>query len=215
MKFETNENYTESDEAKVLVPHSLTNSSSNSNSNINSNKYEEEDEEDEDEDEREEELNFEKLYLDSIGIYTVLEYALLGSLRCLFKGRRKGLNDDEKNDKKSDEKNSEVKNNSNSNYHETEIVGNINNEKPDDVIINNTTSLPSTLPQPLPLSVDNNCLYCGLAVVNNTRCARCKLPYCGREHQRLHWTVHKVRTYVIQLINYFLPDLVLFSHNHL
>ena len=185
LKFGTVKNSTESDETKVLVPHSLSNSSSN--------KYDKEEEEDEDEDEGEEELNFEKLYLDSIGIYTVLEYALLGSLRCYFKGFKRGLNDDHKNDRKS----VSMKNKSNSNCNETEVVSDIENKNLDDETINNTTSLPSTLPLPLPLSVDNNCLYCGLVVLNNTRCARCKLPYCGREHQRLHWTVHKVRTCVI------------------
>ena len=38
------------------------------------------------------------------------------------------------------------------------------------------------------------CLYCNLSVANSSRCSRCKGSYCNRSHQKLHWNVHKVST---------------------
>ena len=144
---------------------------------------------DEEVEEQEEESNFEKLYLDSIGIYTVLEYALLGSVRCLFRGPKEGLEDDSA--RRFQDKNAN---------HDK----NVNH---DDNDIKTTSSfLPLSQPITPPLLVDNHCLYCGLAVLNNTRCARCKLPYCSRDHQRLHWNLHKVRAHALLLTAYFLSD---------
>ena len=38
------------------------------------------------------------------------------------------------------------------------------------------------------------CLYCNMSVANSSRCSRCKGSYCNRNHQKLHWNVHKVST---------------------
>ena len=168
------------------------------NENKNENQKKEEKGESENENEKEnnetevenkEESNFENLYLDSIGIYTVLEFSLLGSIRCLFRGPKKSLEDDgEKNrggeycESNNNDRNVNISNNDNKNLNYIDVS-------------KTATSLPSS-PLPLSLPLNNNCLYCNVAVINNTRCSRCKLPYCNREHQRLHWNVHKVRTYV-------------------
>ena len=170
----------------------------NENKNENQKKEEKGESENENENEKEnnetevenkEESNFENLYLDSIGIYTVLEFSLLGSIRCLFRGPKKSLEDDgEKNrggeycESNNNDRNVNISNNDNKNLNYIDVS-------------KTATSLPSS-PLPLSLPLNNNCLYCNVAVINNTRCSRCKLPYCNREHQRLHWNVHKVRTYV-------------------
>jgi MYND finger len=165
--------------------------------NKNKNKKEEgreknENEVDEENTETGEELNFENLYLDSIGIYTVLEFSLLGSIRCLFRGPKKSLKDDGEKNKGGKYCRSNDNNNDKISNNDKKILSYKDDNK-------TTTSLPSPpLPLPLPLSLplNNNCLYCNVAVINNTRCSRCKLPYCNKEHQRLHWNVHKVRTYL-------------------
>ena len=178
----------------------------NENKNENQKKEEKGESENENENEKEnnetevenkEESNFENLYLDSIGIYTVLEFSLLGSIRCLFRGPKKSLDDDgEKNrggeycESNNNDRNVNISNNDNKNLNYIDVS-------------KTATSLPSS-PLPLSLPLNNNCLYCNEAVINNTRCSRCKLPYCNREHQRLHWNVHKVHTYVRTHAHYFL-----------
>ena len=173
------------------------NETKNENENEEKNKTEKDNNETEVENE-EEELNFENLYLDSIGIYTVLEFSLLGSIRCLFRDPKKSLKDDGENNK-----GKYCQNNDNNNNCRNVNISNIEKKNLNNIDVSKaTTSLPSS-PLPLSLPLNNNCLYCNVAVNNNTRCSRCKLPYCNREHQRLHWNVHKVRTHA----HYFLDEL--------
>ena len=39
-----------------------------------------------------------------------------------------------------------------------------------------------------------NCMYCTAPVRTRSRCTVCKGSYCNRDHQKLHWNVHKVST---------------------
>ena len=116
--------------------------------------------------EKEVEVDIIFLLQNAIGIFSVLEFSLLGILT-------HGLEL-----KKLQKRQKKVK----------KVVISQNEEKDNKIEIDNSTE--KKCKEIVVRSV--NCLYCNLPVANSSRCARCKGSYCDRTHQQLHWNVHKV-----------------------
>ena len=112
------------------------------------------------------------LLQNAVGIFSVLKFALLGILthgleiRKLQKRQKQFLKKEEKQKEKVMEELKCI-----------EISESKKKEKKSEIIVK--TSI---------------CLFCNLSVANSSRCSRCKGIYCDRNHQRLHWNVHKVST---------------------
>ena len=177
----------------------------NNGKNENENDVERNDEKDDRKEVVEEVENEEALMLDAIGMFSVLQYALLGVLRVGVKGGKdqnpirgpdslesdRGIGNDSDNNN-SDSNNNDDNNNDNNN--------NNNN--------NGTTADTKQTHAHVNVHKPALCTYCLCPVRDNSRCAKCRTFYCSREHQKLDWPKHKVFSINIS----FLVLICHFSH---